>query len=341
MFDLNQLVRSNIKSLTPYTSARDAYTGKRGVFLDANESPFGIYNRYPDPHQVDLKTAIAQIKHIDVTKVFLGNGSDEIIDLLFRIFCNPGHDKVLTFIPTYGMYEVSAGINNVEIINLPLTDTFQIDTESLTSVLEDKDIKLIFICSPNNPTGNLIHRETIAHILQHFHGVVIIDEAYADFSSAPSWLAELDKYPNLVIMQTLSKAWGLAGLRLGIAFTHPMIVDLLNKIKPPYNISVVNQRAALDALQSVEDLTRKIALILSERQRLIMQLSDIPLIKTIFPSDANFLLVQFADGDKVYNSLIEKGIIVRNRNKDVRNCLRITVGTSEENEMLINALKIL
>jgi len=339
MFDLNKIVRNNIKTLSPYSSARDEFNGGDGVFLDANENPFGEYNRYPDPYQKELKRVISALKNVAEENIFLGNGSDEIIDLLFCVFCNPGQDKVLTFSPSYGMYEVSAGINDVELITIPLKKVFQIDLKKVRSALSDARVKLIFICSPNNPTGNSMEESDIDFILNNFSGMVVIDEAYIDFSPQRSWSALLEKYPNLVVMQTLSKAWGLAGARLGMAFTNREIIAYLNKVKPPYNVSTLNQQVAIDTIQNKVDFADRIKLILTEKTIIEKQLAKIGLIEKIYPSDANFLLVKVNDADKIYNELIGKNLVVRNRNSVVDNCLRITIGAPEENKLLIGELK--
>ena len=337
--NLEKLVRKNIQNLAPYSSAREEYTGTDGIFLDANENPFGIYNRYPDPYQNKLKQRLSEIKGIHQNQIFLGNGSDEIIDLTYRIFCEPGKDKALTFSPTYGMYEVSANINAVELIKLPLNNSFQMDRNSLQPFLLDESLKLIFICSPNNPTGNLIHSDDIEFIFRIFNGIVVIDEAYIDFCPQASFLDKLSAYPNLIVCQTLSKAWGLAGIRLGIAYMNEVVLTYFNKVKPPYNISSVNQHAALDALSNEADFQEKVNLILAEKGRLSQELLQLSTVKKIYPSDANFLLVEVEDANDLYNKLVEKKLIIRNRNSVVKNCVRITVGTKEENQQLLNALK--
>jgi len=338
MFDLTKIVRDNIKALTPYSSARDEFKGKEGVFLDANENPFGKYNRYPDPYQRELKRVISGLKKVEEENIFLGNGSDEIIDLLFTVFCNPGKDVALTLSPTYGMYEVSAGINDVELVSIPLKYNFQMDLKKVKSALGNTRLKLIFICSPNNPTGNSMDESNIDFILNNFNGIVVIDEAYIDFSPQRSWSALIRKYPNLVVMQTLSKAWGLAGARLGMAFANCEIIAYLNKVKPPYNVSALNQEIAVECIQHKEDIEDKVKLILTERTKIEKQLAEINLVEKIYHSDANFLLVKVTDADKIYDELIEKNLVVRNRNNVIVNCLRITIGTPEENERLISEL---
>ena len=336
---VQQFVRKNIQALAPYSSARDEYSGKEGIFLDANENPFGIYNRYPDPYQPALKEKLAQIKNTSADQIFIGNGSDEAIDLAFRIFCEPGQDKALTFVPTYGMYEVSANINDVELIKLPLNEEFQIDRNLLQPFFSDKNLKLIFICSPNNPTGNLLRTDDIEFILKNFNGIVLIDEAYIDFCDQPSFIQKINEYPNLIVIQTLSKAWGLAGIRLGIGYMNEEILSYFNRVKAPYNISTVNQQTALDILSRELDYQQKVKDILAEKEQLIQNLSGVKGILTIYPSDANFLLVEVENADELYEKLIARKIIIRNRNSVIKNCVRISVGTPEENEQLLNALK--
>ncbi len=335
--DINKLVRKNILSLKPYSSARDEFSGKDGVFLDANENPFGELNRYPDPHQKELKKKLSGIKTIPVDNIFVGNGSDEVIDLTFRIFCNPAKDKALIFTPTYGMYEVSAEINEVELIKVPLKASFQIDFDALENYLDDENLKLIFICSPNNPTGNNL--ENIEKVLQKFKGIVIVDEAYIDFSNSGSFLAKIDQYPNLIVMQTFSKAWGLAAARVGMAYSNDLIISLFNKIKPPYNVSEPNQKAALKALGDITGFEKRKAIILEQRTWLENQLSGLAVVIKIYPSDANFLLVEMTDANKIYDDLVNQKVITRNRHSVVQNCIRITVGSPEENGLLVKALE--
>ena len=335
--EINKLVRKNILSLKPYSSARDEFSGKDGVFLDANENPFGDLNRYPDPHQKELKQKLSFVKQVPVSTIFVGNGSDEVIDLTFRIFCNPGKDKALTFTPTYGMYEVSAEINDVELIKVPLKSDFQIDFDALENHLNDENLKLIFICSPNNPTGNSI--ENIEKILHKFKGIVIVDEAYIDFSKADSFLTKINQYPNLIVMQTFSKAWGLAAARVGMAYSNDLIISLFNKIKPPYNVSGPNQKAALNALDDNVEFEKRKTIILEQRTWLQNQLNGLGVVNKIYPSDANFLLVEMTDANKIYDELVRQKVITRNRNSVVKNCIRITVGSPEENELLIKALR--
>jgi histidinol-phosphate aminotransferase len=337
MFDITKTVRANILNLEPYSSARDEFEGSEGIFLDANENPFGDLNRYPDPFQKTLKEKLSKVKSIPAENIFLGNGSDEIIDLCFRVFCEPGKDKALTFVPTYGMYEVSAAINNVTLTKVPLDENFQIDTEAATPLLADKNLKLIFICSPNNPTGNSI--KAVEYIIQNFSGIVVVDEAYIDYADGDSISGKLDMYPNLIVLQTLSKAWGLAAVRLGIAYAGKDIIKYLNKVKPPYNISTPNQIAALTALQDIPTFNLRREIILSEKDRVLAQLQKLSFVLTVYPSDTNFFLVEVTDANAIYNQLIAGKIIIRNRTKIVKNCLRITIGSPAENEALLAELK--
>jgi histidinol-phosphate aminotransferase len=344
-FDLNSILRPHIVKLQPYTSARDEYTGKIGVFLDANENPYGSvtekdFNRYPDPYQSDLKEEIATIKQVRLTQIFLGNGSDEAIDLLFRAFCNPGKDNVILLPPTYGMYEVSASINDVEIRRVSLTSDFQLQPDKILNAV-DENTKIIFVCTPNNPSGNKVKREEIRFLLNNFKGIVVIDEAYIDFNDEPSFTTELENFPNLLIIQTFSKAWGLASLRLGMAFGSEEIIGILNKIKPPYNISGLTQETVLSAIRNNEKVQRMIQDILKERSFLKDKLEKLSFIQHVFPSHANFLLVKIPHALEVYNELIEQKIIVRNRSKVLLcdDCLRISVGTREENEAFLKALE--
>ena len=345
MFQLENLLRENIRQLTPYSSARDEFKGEARIFLDANENSLGSpltrwYNRYPDPLQWKLKEAIGLIKGVDPTNLFLGNGSDECIDLLYRAFCNPGKDNIIINPPTYGMYEVSARINDVQIKKAPLLDNFQLDLVHLENLVDDAT-KIIWICSPNNPTGNAIDREDIEIVLNNFEGLVVVDEAYINFSRHKSFIQELGDYPNLVVLQTFSKAWGLAGLRLGMAFAAENIIDILNRIKPPYNINQSTQEIALTALQEVGQVNEMIKLIVAMRDELSVQLSSLPFVLKVYPSDANFLLVKMSDAQSVYDHLLREGIVVRNRSNVelCAGCLRITVGTDTENMGLITALR--
>ncbi|CAL2101058.1 Histidinol-phosphate aminotransferase [Tenacibaculum sp. 190130A14a] len=339
MFSLENIVRTNIKELAGYSSARDEFKGTAEVYLDANENPFGTLNRYPDPRQVNIKKRLSDIKQTKASQIFIGNGSDEVIDLAFRIFCEPGRDKALTFSPTYGMYDVSAAINNIELIKQPLLADFQINLNQLQPYLEMDDVKLIFICSPNNPTGNIINKEEILYILNNYHGIVIIDEAYIDFSTKASFISEIENYPNLVVSQTFSKAWGLAGARVGAAYANEKIIDLYNKVKPPYNVSSLNQEAILLALNSQTKFEIEKNILLIEREKMIPQLQQIPIVKKVYPTEANFVLVEVEDANELYKILVNKKIITRNRNSLVKNCLRITIGSPEENLKLINTLK--
>ncbi|PUZ25085.1 histidinol-phosphate transaminase [Chitinophaga parva] len=344
MFDLNQVLRDNIKRLTPYSSARDEFKGEASIYLDANENSFGSplpvnYNRYPDPMQWKLKYKLADIKGVPPQNIFIGNGSDEAIDVLFRSFCTPGADNVILCPPTYGMYEVSANINDVTIRKVSLTDDFQLDLPGIEAAI-DANTKLIFICSPNNPTGNALNRDDIEMILSNFDGVVVIDEAYINFSRQRSFIQELTEYPNLVVMQTLSKAWGLAALRVGMAFASEDIINVFNKVKPPYNVGQATQELALEALGNIEQVNGWIKETVQERDLLVSRLSLLPQVLRIYPSDANFLLVKTIDANGIYNFLVEQGIIVRNRSKVelCAGCLRITVGTPHENATLVAAI---
>jgi histidinol-phosphate aminotransferase len=351
-FDLDKITRENIKKLVPYSSARDEYKGKEGIFLDANENSFGApittgnkydanLNRYPDPMQLQVKEKLSKIKGLPMQNIFLGNGSDEAIDILFRAFCNPTKDNIIVCPPTYGMYEVSANINDVAVKKIPLTkDEFQLDLNAIINAI-DTNTKLIFICCPNNPTGNAVAWSSIKTILEKFDGIVVLDEAYINFASYRSLIPELLNYPNLVILQTLSKAWGLAGLRVGMAFASEPIIDLFNKIKPPYNINVVSQQIALEALDNIDKVNNWIKEIVSERQKLKVEIEKLPFVLKVYPSEANFLLVKTIDANKVYHYLESKEIIVRNRNSVTlcEGCIRITIGTIDENKSIINALK--
>lgn len=337
--DIKNLVRKNILNLQPYSSARDEFEGENGIFLDANENPFGELNRYPDPYQLKIKQRLSELNQIPSENIFLGNGSDEVIDLAFRIFCEPKKDKVLIFSPTYGMYEVSANINDVELINLDLTEDFQINLENLKPYFNDENLKIIFICSPNNPTGNSI--KNIKYILENFNGIVFIDEAYIDFSPEESFRNQIKNYPNLIVSQTFSKAWGMASVRVGIAYGSKKIIKFYNKVKPPYNISQLNQDAILNTLndEKINQVSENIKIILEEKKSLIQNLKKLNLVKTIFPSDANFVLIAVDNADLVYQELVNQNVIIRNRNSVIKNCLRITVGSPEENLKLIETLQ--
>ncbi|MFA6837881.1 MAG: histidinol-phosphate transaminase [Dysgonamonadaceae bacterium] len=335
-FDLKNLVRPNIWSLSPYSSARDEFSGSEGIFLDANENPYGSLNRYPDPHQRVLKTNLSKMKGIPVQNIFIGNGSDEVIDLIYRIFAEPGKDSVIICPPTYGMYEVSANINGVTAIKIPLTNDFQLNIDELFSRIDnDESVKIIFACSPNNPTGNVLN--DLDTLLANFNGIVVIDEAYIDFCPDKSYLNKIFDHPNLIVMQTFSKAWALAGVRVGIAYAQKDIISLFDKTKPPYNVSKLNQEAAINALAQSDEFDKRRISILKQCSWLIENLINLPCIKKIYPSDANFLLVEVSDADLIYNQLITAKVIVRNRSSQIKNCLRITVGTPEENQALIDA----
>lgn len=327
-----------------YSSARDEYEGSAEVYLDANENSIGsateaFYNRYPDPHHRQLKQKWSAIKGIPTDRLFFGNGSDEPIDLLIRLFCEPWKDHIVTLPPTYGMYKVSAAINAVEVVEVPLTPAFQIDFKELKEMWNGSS-KMLFLCTPNNPTGNLLSRASIELILKSFPGIVVIDEAYIDFSSEPSWIASIDEHRNLVVLQTLSKAWGMAGARVGVAMGDPFVISMLEKIKPPYNISLANHQLALEALNNEDKKNTYVSTLLEQRERLERDLMNNKLVKKIINSDTNFLLVKFEKADEVFKYLIEKGVIVRNRTKEQHcaGCLRITVGTKEENDRLLSLL---
>lgn len=343
-FNLNNLVRENIKVLKPYSSARHEFTGKASVFLDANENAFGSpmeenFNRYPDPLQWQVKFQLARIKGVPAENIFIGNGSDEVIDLAYRIFCNPKTDNVIVCPPTYGMYQVSADINDVPVKKVPLTKDFQLDVDGILNAV-DANTKLLFICSPNNPTGNNMNRNDVETVLNNFKGIVIIDEAYINYSRQKTFIQELTEYPNLIVMQTLSKAWGLAALRMGIAFASMDIIDLFNKVKPPYNINEASQQLALEGLQNTQQVNDWIKTVVHEKENIITGLSRLSFVKHIYPSDANFILVKVTDADGVYNFLAQNGIVIRNRTKEVmcENCVRITIGTETENSLLIKTL---
>lgn len=345
MFDINTIIRPNIKILKPYSSARDEFKGEASVYLDANENAFGsplpqAYNRYPDPMQYAVKMRLSAIKGVPARNIFLGNGSDEAIDILFRSFCNPGIDNVIIVPPTYGMYEVSANINDVLLKRVNLNADYQLNLEGIAEAI-DKNTKLIFICSPNNPTGNSINRTDIETILANFNGIVVVDEAYINYSRQKSFIQELTEYANLVVLQTLSKAWGLAALRVGMAFASEEIIEVFNRVKPPYNINEASQQLALEALQNVDQINVWIKEILKERDALVLSIKKLDFVLDIYPSDANFILVKTKNADAIYKHLTNQGIIVRNRNKVelCEGCLRITIGTQEENKALMMSLK--
>jgi len=341
--NLQQLVRKNVWNMKPYSSARDEFKGEASVFLDANENPLNDkYNRYPDPLQWSLKQKIAKVKNIAPENIFLGNGSDEPIDLVIRIFCEPRIDNIVAVDPTYGMYQVCAEVNDVEYRKVLLNENFDLDAQKLLEKT-DRNTKLIFLCSPNNPTGNLLSREEIKKVLDSFAGIVVVDEAYIDFASEATWLNDLEKYPNLIILQTFSKAWGLAAVRLGMAFASAEIIKLFNKVKYPYNVNILTQNFVGDELDKLELRKQWIATLLEGRNYLINELPKLPFVEKIYPTDANFILVKVEDANSLYKQLADKGVIVRNRNSVslCAGCLRITVGTDNENEMLIKTLRTL
>ena len=343
-FDINNLVRDNVKVLKPYSSARDEFEDfdtAQMVFLDANENPYenGV-NRYPDPQQNSVKAVLAKNKGLSSKQILLGNGSDEVLDLLFRAFCEPKEDNVISLPPTYGMYGVLANINNVEHKEIVLSDSFQPRVEAILEAVTP-NTKIIFLCSPNNPTGNSFTTESVTALLEKFNGFVVIDEAYIDFSEKESWLAKLDQYPNLIITQTLSKAYGLAGIRLGICYGSAEAIAVLNKIKPPYNVNELTQQKALERLKDQSKIDSEIAAIIAQREALLKVLSEVNFVEKIYPSEANFILAKVDDANKRYDGLIAKGIVIRNRTTQplCENCLRFTIGTEEENKVLIAALK--
>ena len=338
--DLKTWVRPNIWNLKPYSSARSEFKGDASVFLDANENPYNApYNRYPDPLQWAVKTKISEMKGVTPGNIFLGVGSDEPIDLIYRAFCEPKTDNVVAIDPTYGMYQVCADINNVEYRKVSLDNDFNMDADALLKAV-DANTKAIFLCSPNNPTGNSLNRDAVGKVLKSFDGIVVVDEAYIDFSSQPSFLGSLDEYPNLIVLQTFSKAWGSAAIRLGMAFASPEIIAVFNKIKYPYNINKLTQEHALSMLAKASQVKEWVDVLLRERSRLVAELKKLPVVKKVYPSDANFLLIRVDDAPAAYQYLVEKGIIVRNRNNITlcMGCLRITVGTPEENGLLIKSM---
>jgi len=344
MFDINTLLRKNIQQLQAYSSARDEFSGAAKVFLDANENSLGSpltkwYNRYPDPHQHQVKAAISAIKGITLDHIFLGNGSDECIDILFRCFCEPGKDNVVICPPTYGMYEVSAHINDIEIRKAPLREDFQLDLIHLENLV-DAQTKIIWICSPNNPTGNSIHREDILTVLNNFNGIVVIDEAYINFARQKTFVQDLGEYENLVVLQTFSKAWGLAALRLGMAFASSEIIAVMDKVKPPYNINQATQDLALKALEEIGQVNDMIRELVEMREALAEVFKQMPAVEKVYPSDANFILIKIKKARAVYEYLLTKGIVVRDRSNVqlCADCLRITVGTEQENTVLVDAL---
>ena len=340
MRSLEELVRPNVWRMQPYSSARNEFQGNASVFLDANENPWNEpINRYPDPLQRQVKARLSQLKGVEPRSIFLGNGSDEAIDLVIRAFCEPKADNIVTITPSYGMYEVAAETNDVECRKVALDERFDLDVAALWAAV-DAHTKVIYLCSPNNPSGNSLNREAIYQLLRGFEGLVVVDEAYIDFSAQPSFLAEQSQYPNLIVLQTFSKAWGAAAIRLGMAFAAPAIIDVLNKIKYPYNINLLVQNKALELMENEAEMRQEVQTILAERERMAKLLSEAPLGFEVFPSDANFLLVRVGDADRLYKGLVDRGIIVRNRNRVLKcqGCLRITIGLPAENDLLLRAL---
>jgi len=342
MNDIENLLRDNIKKIVPYSTARDEFKGgKVDIFLDANENPFNSrFNRYPDPKQKKLKEKISERTGVQTPNIFLGNGSDEVIDLLVRAFCTPGKDKIMIHPPTYGMYQVAAETNDNEVVKVNLTPEFELDVEEILK--QSEQVKVFFICSPNNPTGNTFREKDVERLLKEMNSVIVIDEAYVNFSDKASWTNRLSEFPNLVVMQTLSKAWGLAGIRLGICFASPRIVGVLTNIKLPYNLNVLTQETALEMLDNLDDYNRKVFVIKAGREKLYSELENLSIVQKVYPSDGNYILCKFTDANSIYDYLVAKGIIVRNRSTQLHceNCLRITVGTPEENENLIENLKL-
>jgi len=342
MIPLELLVRPNIWNLKPYSSARDEYNGNNSnVFLDANENPYSTpYNRYPDPLQHELKTILSEVKEVKANNIFLGNGSDEPIDLVYRIFCRPQIDNVVSIAPTYGMYEVCANINDVEFRPVLLENNFELNADKLLNSC-DANTKIIFICSPNNPTGNLLNRNEITKIVNSFQGIVVIDEAYSDFCAEPSFRLCIEKFDNLIVLNTFSKAWGAAAIRLGMAFASEDIIKLFNKVKYPYNVNILTQIKAKDILKDMDIIHNRIVNILHEKKLIMKSIEELPITIKVYHSDSNFFLVKVTDANKIYRYLVDKGVIVRNRNNIILcdNCLRITVGTKEENARLLSALR--
>lgn len=344
-FSLDKLVRPNIMAMEPYSSARDEFEGSGSIYLDANENSLGSaldssYNRYPDPRQNGIRKKLSELKSVADNEIFLGNGSDEAIDLLYRAFCEPGRDKAVIFPPTYGMYKVQASINNTPVLEIPLNSDFSLPVEKIKEII-NPSVKMLFVCSPNNPTGNLMPKSSIIEVLKDFKGLVVVDEAYIDFApEGSSMINEIKNYPNLVVLQTFSKAWGLASLRLGMAFAQKPVIDILNKIKYPYNVNGVTQSMVLDALKAFNKKDMMVNQILSLRDNLVQRLKSVSLVEKIYPTSANFILAKVPMANKVYIELVKQGIIVRNRSSVLlcNNCLRITVGTEKENSQLIKAL---
>lgn len=342
MKPLEQLVRKNIWTLAPYSSARDEYSGKEAhIFLDANENPYNDpYDRYPDPLQREVKAQLSKVKGVPAENIFLGNGSDEAIDLVYRIFCEPGRDNVVSLTPTYGMYQVCADINNVEYRQISLDEKFQFQAAELLRHC-DEHTKVIWLCSPNNPTGNSLNRDEMLHVVEHFDGIVVIDEAYIDFAQQLSMRPELPSHPNLIILQTMSKAWASAAIRLGMAFASKDIISIFNKVKYPYNVNLLTQQQALETLKDPFTIDKWVKILLEERKRLMMAFQELPICEQIFPTDANFFLARMTDAQAIYDYLVDQGIIVRNRTRVhlCHNCLRITIGTRTENTELLSALR--
>jgi histidinol-phosphate aminotransferase len=342
MFNLEKITRPNIWSLAPYSSARNEYAGREArVFLDANENPYNQpFNRYPDPLQLELKAAIAKVKGVPAENIFLGNGSDEAIDLPYRCFCNPGVDNVVAIEPTYGMYKVCADINDTEYRTVLLDENYQTTAEKLLAAT-DEHTKIIWLCTPNNPTGNCLNREEVIKVIEGFEGLVIVDEAYSDFSSQKTLRSELSKYPNLIVLNTMSKAWGCAAIRLGMAFASEEIIHIFNKVKYPYNVNQLTQQQALEALKDPFEVDNWVKILLQERTRMMDAFTMLPICEKVYPTEANFFLAKMTDATKIYNYLVDRGIIVRNRHRVqlCQNCLRITIGTKTENAELIAALR--
>ena len=339
--NISQWVRPNIQALKPYSCARDEFKGEAKAFLDANENPFGApYNRYPDPRQVALKKKIAQLKYVRPTQIMLGNGSDEPIDLTYRIFCEPGQDNAVGIAPSYGMYSVCADINNVEYREVPLEENFELNARKVLAAT-DAHTKVIWCCSPNNPSGNLLNRNELRTLLNEFNGMVVIDEAYIDFADEPSWLTELDNYPNLIVLQTFSKAWAMASVRCGMVFANEAVIDYYNKVKYPYNINLLTQEFVARQIDNAGETQKRVAVILQERGQVVASLETLPCTRKVYPTDANFVLVEVTDANRIYEKLVEEAIVVRNRNTVLKcgNCLRITIGTPEENRLLIDAMR--
>lgn len=340
MKNFKDIIRENIQNISPYSSARDEFEGLEGVFLDANENPFNsAVNRYPDPYQKELKNIVAKYKGVNVNQTIIGNGSDEILDLIVRATCEPGKDEAVAITPSYGMYEVIANINNVELKKVPLTLEFELDKDAILQAA--KGAKLIFLCSPNNPTGNLLNRKVILEIAKKFSGIVVVDEAYIDFSNGKTLLTELNEIDNIFVCQTLSKAYGLAGIRVGLGFGHPKFIDILNKIKPPYNVNELSQKFAIARLKDMKTVSSEVMQILLERSRVLEELMRIPAVLKIYRTDANFILFKVDNADDLYNHFVKNKVIVRNRTNlhGCRNCLRVTIGKSNENDHFLEVLK--